>query len=175
MTSRNRTRRGKSRTGRFVWANDTVSSALAIDTNLIIPLLVSAENFMKFDTTVTRVVIPQFSVTANLAAVNEERRFRWAIFTGQENLDSDDVAGLFSDTIGMPWMATGGLTALFAATAQSATFDMVQANGSVIDIKAKRRFRENDQILWLQVQNQVATGDADILVSAFIRTLLWIP
>ena len=118
MTNRNRSRapgRRQQRTSRRTWVNQNISANLTTNTIQIVDLLQAAPEFMLFDTTILRVILDPFFATANLSANQLIRQFRYAIFTGIDTLDSDDVPTLFANTIGPTWMHVGGNGSLFSA------------------------------------------------------------
>ena len=177
MTNRNRRARrpaARGRTARLVWVNQFIDVALGLDSINIIDMLVSAVDFMTFDTTIVSVKIPWLSVSNDAAAVEGIRAVSMALIVAPDAMDADDFTQLHTNSIGPPWLYYTGQSARFAATAQQITFDLVQ-NPGMIDVKANRRFRENDSTLWMLIQNDFAAGDANLNVRGFCRTLLRIP
>ena len=177
MTTRSRRfspRRSGRRTSRKVWVNRIIQGALTIDTIQLFDMLTSAVDFMKFDSTILRVLFPSLSVSFDATATLGNREFAFSVFTGPENLDSADVPDLFTSGIGQPHMSYAKNNFRLAATAQSVTTDL-RPNGETLDIKAKRRFKENDTTLWLALQNNLITNDATIEINGLCRTLLLIP
>ena len=178
MTTARRGRRSpptrRPRTSRRVWVNKYVSSNLTVDTIALIDLLTPAEEFMKFDCTVLGIVIPWLSYSFDGAAVNEIREIAVAIMAGNELLDAADVQVIRTSNVGPPWMWSKGTSALFAATAQTVTMDLISGQVDV-RIKAKRRFTENNETLWLLAENAAAAGDANLVIKGLVRTLLLVP
>ncbi len=159
----------------MVWVNEAVNIGLTVNSISVLPMLDPAGDFMVFDTTIVRVVIPTLQFTLSTTNVEGLRQFRWALFTAIDTMDPADATSLFADTIGPPWMATGGSGARFAGNIQQVTFDLVLANGGVIDVKAARRFRENSATLFLQTENVVNAADTNLNITGLVRTLIRIP
>ena len=174
MTRRARTTR-RGRTGRDVWVNTSLLNIpQSVDGLHIQNLLLGAPDFMTFDMTINRVIIPTFVFHAATLAATGTRQFRWALQVAPKTMDSADFEPLFTDSVGPPWLATGGAAQLLPAVAGVFTFTLAGHNG-IIDVKAKRRFRENDSTLFLITENRVVFSDTDIQIHAFCRTLLHIP
>ncbi len=177
MTSRNRrfpARRRPQRTSRRVWVNQNIAVALTENSIQIIDLLDAAPEFMLFDSTILRVILSPFFFSINISANQLIREVRYALFVGNELLDSADVPGLFTNTVGPPWMHVGGEGALFTAASQLATFDLTSGRPH-IEVRAKRRFKENDATLWLAIQNEAHASDVSLRIDGYARTLIHIP
>ena len=179
MTTQRRGRRSQARprvrTSRRVWVNEHVDLNLVVDTIQITDLLSAADQFMLFDATVLAVIAPTLTYTMSVAAVEERRSLRWALVVGKNTLDSDDVQTLFTDSIGAPWLYFGGFENRFAAVAAQFSVDFVAQNRAPIRVKAKRRFVENDDTLWLVIQNNSNAGDTNLNITGMFRTLLYVP
>ncbi len=176
MTNRNRNRptNRPRRTSRRVWVNETLGTALVVNTLTLVDLLSAAQQFMIFDSTILRVLLGPFYFSINLSANQLIREVRYAVFTGPQTLDAADVESLFGDSIGPAYMHVGGLGGLFTAQSQLVTLDL-NPDGASVDIKAKRRFRENDQTVWLAVQNVVHASDTTLRIDGWARTLIHVP
>ena len=175
MTTRNRRPpRTRARTSRRVWVNQNVETALTVNTRQIIDVLQAAPEFMLFDTTILRVILAPLFFTTITTVTQGIREVRYSLFIGTELLDSDDSPTLFNNTIGADHMHVGGSGALFSSTTQLVTFDLTEGIEH-IDVKAKRRFRENDSTLWLLVENEGVAGDVGLRMDGYVRTLLHVP
>ncbi len=179
MTTRRRSpRRGRTRrTGRNVWINEDFNILLGAGTNAT-PLLAVAADFMTFDTTIVRVVIPTLHFHMLTDATTNTRQIRVAWQIGPTRMDSDDFQTLFVDSIGAPWMyMTGG--AIKTAAIQEITITLaggaVNAALPAIDMKAKRRFRENESTLFMISEFTKASGDTDPRLRGYSRTLVHVP
>ena len=156
----------------MVWVNENVNIIPVANAVTSQNMLSSAVDFMTFDTTIVRVVIPMLSFSGDALTVNGLREVRYALQVAPTSMDANDFEPPFGDSIGPPWMYVGGRSVRLVA-ASTFTFDLVGEN--FIDIKAARRFRENDSTLHLIVQTVMA-GTNDVLsMNGMIRTLLRIP
>ena len=174
MTNRNRRQPTRTRKGRNVWVNQSFNAALVIDGLAQVNLLTVAQDFMTFDTTVVQVVIPVFNYAVLTDAQIGTREIRYAIIAAPTNMDASDHSTLFTDTIGPPYMYTGGDAFRTGAIGQL-NLSMVLANGGPIVAKAKRRFRENDSSIFLLLDNESESGDSSLTVTGFARVLIHIP
>ncbi len=129
---------------------------------------------MVFDTTIVAVVIPLLQFTIVTDASVAVRECRAALTVGRNTLDTVDFASLFTNSTGPPWMWFGATAAIFGA-ATTVTLRLAGPPGEGVRIKAQRRFRENDQTLWLVLENRIEAGDSVPRVDGFIRTLIRIP
>jgi len=173
-TQRRASRRGKPRTSRRVWVNTRINQSLTVDTIEIVDLLAGAAEFMVFDCTVLAMMVTWLTYTSDLAATLGTREIAVAIHKGDELLDSADAISPRTSSIGPPWLWNKCSSARFAATAQSQTTDLISGENAV-RIKAMRRFTENNQTLWLTVENASEAGDTNLNLSGMVRTLLLVP
>ena len=153
--------------------NHFINVALTVNTQQIINLLSTAATFMLFDSTILRVIIPSLALTYDAAANLGNRRVAVALETGKDTLDSADMQSLLSSSVGAPWMYYTRTENRLAAVAAATTQFLSPPEG--IDIKSKRRFRENDSTLWMTVENQMDPADANLQLQGQARTLLRIP
>ena len=158
----------------MVWINRQIGSVLTVDALTIFDLMTGADNFMKFDTTIVRVVIPtlRFSITTDATAA--VRHCRIALTTGRDTLDVLDFQSLFVDSTGPPWLYVTG-TAFASEGVSVNTLTLDSTLGRPQEIKSARRFKENDSTLWLVVENRAEAGDTALRIDGFIRTLVRIP
>jgi len=177
MTTRNRGRpraRQSRRQGRNVWVNNNVNSVLGISSISILDLLLPAEEFMKFDTTVVSIVVTGLNLAWDAIddAGTGNRHIAVGFFRGLRTLDAADAPLLLVDSIGAPWMGT-----LWASTSltgvQRANLNLTPSGP--VQFKAKRRFAENDSTIWMAIQNFSSINDLNIELSGLIRTLIYIP
>ena len=179
MTTRRRRSRTRGarrgRTGRLVWVNREISLTGIIDARQTLDLLLLAESFMVFDTTIVRVVIPEltFSFT-NSGNTQNTRSARMALMVGQSSLDADDFEPLFTDSVGPPWLGLWGANALVNSSQLDLTLNLVEGF-SHIDVASSRRFRENDATLFMILQNRCDSGDTGLEYRGYARTLIRIP
>jgi len=169
--SRNTTRR---RSGRNVWVNNSFNATLVPDALAQVNITQGAMDFMTFDTTVVQVIISVFNYAVLTNANIGTRELRYALILAPSNMDSSDHDTLFSDTIGAPYMFTGG-DAFRTGAAGQLNLSMVLSNGGPIIAKAKRRFRENDSSVFLLLDNESDPGDTSLTVTGWARTLIHIP
>jgi len=169
-----RSPRRQARVSRRVWVNRFINAALTIDTVQIFNMLDNAAQFMLFDSTILRVLVENLSFSFDATATLGNRRVAFSFFTGPENLDSADVPTMLASGIGPAYMYLGMQSARLAAAAQSVTMDLTR-NQQSIDIKAKRRFKENDTTLWLAIENDMITNDANLALEGCVRTLILVP
>ncbi len=180
MTNRNRRnfrsfRGGRRRTSRKVWVNRSIGSTLVVDTDALIDVLSSSEEFMKFDATILAVHIAHLFVTVTVDATVTNRRVGAALLTGHENLDSIDITeGPLDSGVGPAWLWQQSV-AVRTVGAGEQGFNIVSAATGGINVRAKRRFTENNETLWLLIDNEVEAGDTLMFVDGFLRTLLLIP
>ena len=177
MTTRRRTRgpARAARAARRVWVNTKVNKSLTIDSVDILDLLTGvAETWMLFDSTILSIKIPWLSYSMEAAAVNAVRELAWYLITGKSTLDAVDFTPPRTSGVGPSMLYCGGSSARLAATAQSFTIDLTEGTPT-IDINTMRRFKENDETLWLVIENASEAGDASFLVSGLVRTLLLVP
>jgi len=175
MTTTRRGRRSPSRgrTSRRVWVNTLINTTVVIDTVQIVDLLGGAENFMLFDSTILGVKIPWLSYTMVTSATVAIREFAYYLITGLATLDAVDFTPPRTTGVGPAMMHFGGISFLSGAIA-NVTSNLV-SGVETVDIKAKRRFKENDTSLFLVMENASEVGDTAIQLSGYIRTLLLIP
>ncbi len=178
MTNRNRRSRRTSqprrRTGRNVWVNEHFNILLSIDNINAVNLLAAADNFMTFDTTIVEVIMPVLAYEVRTDATIGTRQIRWALQVAPSTFDVADFETLYADSIGPPWMQTGG-DAFKTAAVGDLNLSLTVANGGPIRAKASRRFRENDSTLWLILENRSNAGDSSLTINGFSRTLIRIP
>ncbi len=178
MTNRNK--RGarfngpRKRTGRKVWVNGVISpGAVTPDAQTSLTLLDPALDFMKFDTTILRVVISDFSLTFTKSVAAGIITARIALQIAPTTMDADDFQDMFTESIGAPWMYTEGVTAFVADNALG-TFTF--SSGVAAPIKAERRFRENDSTLFMLFGTTISGGSfTGGTIRGLVRTLLHIP
>ncbi len=162
------------RATRRVWVNSLVSKSLTIDSVDIVDLLTGAAEFMLFDSTILGVKIPWLSYSMEAAATNAVREIAFYLMTGKKTLDALDMTVPRASGVGPSMLYCGGGSACLAATAQSLTIDLTQGVDT-IDIKAKRRFTENDETLWMVIENASEAGDTVLKLNGLVRTLLLVP
>ena len=177
MTNRNTTRRRSQparRTGRNVWVNQSFNATLVIDGLAQVNLLTVAQDFMTFDTTVVQVVITVFNYAVLTGPTVGTREIRYALILAPINMDASDHSTLFTDTIGPPYMYTGG-DAFRTGAAGQLNLSLILANGGPIVAKSKRRFRENDSSVFLLLDNESEADDTQLVVTGWARVLIHIP
>ena len=166
----------RKRTGRNVWINENLNQTPANNSLGTVDLLTSAGDFMKFDTTIQRVIVPAFSTSQTTSAVAGMREWRFALIVAHEGMDPLDFEVLFGDSIGPAWMYMWGRSVRTSAAAElTIDFTASGMQGGPIDAKAKRRFRENNATLWLIHQNFADAGDTNLSINGMVRTLIHIP
>ena len=172
-----RPRKGSQRrSGRNVWVNENINSVPVGNSLGIIDCLTAAQDFMTFDTTIQRIVIPAFNWAFLSDATVGMREIRFALEVGKATLDAADFTSLFSDNIGPPWMYTWGRSIkINGAAAVTVDFSNAGVQGGPIDVKSKRRFRENESTLFLVNQNLSPGTDVEQSINGLVRTLLYIP
>ncbi len=173
MPSRNRRRaptRGK-RTGRNVWVNTNVNSVFGINTTITVDLLLPADSFMEFDSTVQSIVIPglTWSLSTNGVA---NYNCAVAFIAAPRAMDPDDFVSPLSDNIGPPWMGLLWASNRFSGI-QAETLQLVDIGG--MRFKSKRRFRENNTTIWMVAQNVGDAGSDEGTLDGLVRILLHIP
>jgi len=178
MTTRNRGRRSprRTRTSRRVWVNKFIGvGGLAVDTTNIVDLLSSAEEFMIYDATVLAVRIQYLMYTYTSDASDAIRSAGAALMTGHSNLDAADVTeGPLDSGVGPSWLWSAGV-ALRTDAAGLQTFNLVSTNTNGVSVKAKRRFTENNEMLFLIFQTLGEAGDTELQLQGYARTLLLVP
>ncbi len=155
--------------------NQHLSEVIVAGAIMPIDLLVAASDFMTFDTTIVSVVIPELNFSFVAEATTDVRDFRYALLLANSLIDGADLQSFFTDSIGAPWMYTGGLSTKLSGAAGSVDMNLVFQNGGPIIAKSKRRFRENDSTVFLVVDSRLDAGDTVPLVTGFTRTLIHIP
>ncbi len=177
MTNRNRSRaprRPRRRTGRLVWVNRHIESGMAVDTLLSLDMLTAASEFMVFDTTIVAVVINDLVLRLTTDATSGLRQVRCALVTGKDTLDAADFDdSLFANSIGPSYMWFGG-NSLQTAAISNVTLPLTPVGEPVL-VKSSRRFRENNQTLWLVAENRVNAGDSALQLNGHLRALIRIP
>ncbi len=170
-------RRPARRTGRLVWVNVIIDGAAMTENGIdIFPLLGGAADFMLFDTTIVAIYIPYMDMTFSIAgATSGLRGCGVALMVASENLDAADIVdGPRAANIGPPWMWHSANITRFAGVASEATLPLIDARFP--QVRSKRRFRENNQELFLISQNLVvAADDSNVQISAYFRILIRIP
>ncbi len=182
MTTRNRsfrrTSRRPRRTSCLVWVNKVVDGVSLTENGIdIVPLLTSAADFMLFDTTIVDIRIPYLVMTLTLGGATAGLRgCGAALMVGNENLDAADILdGPRSSNIGPPWMWQGGTISRLGASASEFSIAIVTP-GRPQEVKAQRRFKENNQELFLITENLVVgADDSNVQISGYFRILLRIP
>ena len=169
-------RRGgtRRRTGRNVWVNEHIGVALPPNSFSFTELLTEAAEFMVFDTTVVHIVIPAFFIQATFLVSDGLVTTRYAIIKASKLADGDDFEQLFIDSIGPPWLGVFG----GSITGDPGPHGLNIAGGGapVLHFKAKRRFTENNDTLWLLMQSANSGGaTGTTTVEAMVRTLIHIP
>ena len=156
--------------------NENINSTPTANTVGIVDLLTSAGDFMTFDTTIQRVVIPAFSTSQTTVVTAGMREWRFALILAHEGMDAGDFQTLFQDSIGPAWMYMWGRSVRTSVAAElTLDFGNAGMNGGPIDAKAKRRFRENNSTLFLIHQNLQPGVDTNISINGMVRTLIHIP
>ena len=165
------------RTGRLVWVNTILDGSGMTENGIdIFSLLGSAADFMLFDTTIVAIYIPYMDMTFTLGgATGGLRGCGVALMVANENLDAADIIdGPRASNIGPPWMWHSANITRFAAAAGEATLPLIDARFP--QVRSKRRFRENNQELFLITQNLViGADDSNVQISAYFRILIRIP
>jgi len=131
---------------------------------------------MIFDSTIVAVRISSLNISMTTVVTLGQRMAGAAIMVGHENLDSADIAEHPLDSsIGPPWMwhAMGQLSLGQISRLNLPLVSSVEANG--VSVRANRRFRENNQTLWMIVTLNVDASDTAPLANGFVRTLIRIP
>jgi len=174
MTQRNRRSRsrGRRRSGRMVWVNHDLNLVLAPNTIQLQNLLVNAPDFMLFDSTIQTVIIEDLSFTFDSLAPAGLRRIAIGLIVAQELIDPDDLAAPLVDGTGPGWL--GMLTTALNLSGVAPQNMSLTPHGPQ-RFNAKRRFRENDVTLHMQMQNVTPASDTNLKLSGIIRTLLHIP
>ena len=129
---------------------------------------------MTFDTTVVHVVIPDLAATFTVESSGGQIDFRFALITANNGMDVADFTQLFLSSIGPSWLYVGGA---HIDSVINAKIVLNFTSSGPIHVRAKRRFKENNETLWMLVQNVVEGGTtlADTHWSGMTRTLLHIP
>ncbi len=176
MTNRNRrsTRRNtrSGRTGRLVWVNHDVNEIPVANTLGIRNILANAKDFMLFDTTVVSIIIENLTWTFDSVAPAGTRRMAVALLQGKDTLDIADFTNLLVDGVGPAYMLLLGKT-LNLSGVQPQTIQITP--DEPVHIKAKRRFKENDQTIFLLHQNTTPAADTAQQLTGLIRTLIYVP
>jgi len=178
MTNRNRrfsgrpTRRTSGRHGRLVWVNADVNEIPVAGILGIRDLLTAADAFMTFDTTIITTIIESMSHTYNSVAPAGTRSARVALQTGPVASFASNFASLFVNSIGPPWMYLASEVHNITGV-QVQELDLVPNPPTVV--KSKRRFKENNNTLWLIHQTVHPAADTNLQLLGYVRTLLRIP
>ena len=176
MTNRNRRFRGRGsprRNHRLVWVNTNVNMLLTPLGKDVTNLLAPAVPFMLFDSTVLSIVIAGLTYSYDTVDPSGNRHLAVVFFVGSENLDTDDMTNPLTDNIGPGWMGTLW-TSQRDVGIQSVTQQVVAPEGKTF--KSQRRFRENNQTLWMLTQNYAPhANDTAQNVDGMIRVLLRVP
>ncbi len=158
----------------MVWVNQAINnSALTANGVNLIALLGQAGDFMVFDTTIMAVYLHlDFSLVTS--ADRLVRKVGVALAVHPDTLDAADITeGPLQSSIGPPWM-WHSTTGIQIAAVGELTLPL-PAFESNAHVKAKRRFRENNSTLFLEVENIVHANDTLPILNGFVRTLIRIP
>ncbi len=129
---------------------------------------------MMFDSTILGVKIPWLSYSMEAAATNAVREIAYYLITGKSTLDSVDFTVPRASGVGPAMLHCGGNSARLPATAASFSIDL-RGGIETIDIRAKRRFKENEETLWMVIENASEAGDTVLKLNGLVRTLLLVP
>ncbi len=176
MTQRRRTRgfRGtRRRTGRNVWVNNDVNAAPVNGVVGAVDLLVGALDFMRFDSTVQTIVIPNLNLAFDSLAPSGNRRIAINFQVGRDTLDPADFESPFLDNVGPPYMGVLSQTKRVSGV-QVQNIPLIDP-GKGISFDSKRRFRENNSTLWMVFMFLSVAADTSITLDGHVRTLLHIP
>ncbi len=182
MTTRTRGRRsrpsgrGPRRVARRVWVNRFIGvGGITVDSKVLVDLLSSASEFMIFDCTILAVQLSYLYWTYTADATDAIRSVGAALLTGQENLDAADILeGPLDSGIGPSWLWQQSV-ALRTDAAALVSMNIVSSTTGGIRVRAKRRFTENNETLFLVAQNLGEAGDTELQLQGFCRTLLLVP
>ena len=180
MTQRRRSapRAVRRRTSRKVWITTVVQNALQVvaATN-VIDLMTIAPDFMTFDTTILRVEIPFLEMHFSIGTGLGFRGVYWGLLVAPKTMDFDDFQNVGTTHIGPPYLHVGAVGLEIPAGQPAGTIQnlLLSDTRNPVQVKTKRRFRENDSTLWLIMRNVSVSGDTDITAEGLFRILLNIP
>jgi len=172
MTQLKLRKQPRRRTGRLVWVNNDVNLIPTVSGVNLTAILTNAPDFMLFNTTIVTVIIQSLVFTYDSIAPAGTRRFFIGLRTAPELIDAVDFPNPLTDGVGPPWMAVLHNAHNVSGVAPQ-TLNLTP-NGPVV-VKAKRRFKQNNETLFLHTQSVSPAVDTNPLLSGFIRTLLYIP
>ncbi len=159
----------------MVWVNQKISNSMVSDVVSSVGLLGAASDFMLFDTTIMAVRISHLQVSFDGNATTAIKEYAAALIVGNEQLDSTDFDSLLNTSIGAAWM-WHGLVTLRTPGPSITNLNIVSNFTSGLLVKAKRRFRENNQDLFLVSEyNDGGQVDTTIIQRGFVRILIRIP
>ena len=161
------------RTGRNVWVNHDVNQ-IPIGNQLGTKDLLTgaAKDFMLFDTTVVRTIIQNLTWTFDSLAPAGTRRMAVAMLQGHTNLDQADFSNLLVDDVGPAYLGILSRTINVSGVAP-VTLEITPPEPVIW--KSQRRFKENNQTIWLLHQNITPAADTNQQLTGYIRMLIHIP
>ena len=167
------------KTGRLTWANRFIAypQSLAATGRQFFDLLASAESFQKFDSTIVHVIgALSFTYIQVAAGSSSEDCIVGAyLYVADDNLQLTNFPDLTAEATQPSYLWTHYHAARILRTTETAGD---QADNSLnwyapLDVKAMRKFRENNKTLWLVIDNISTTHS--LLFGGLIRTLVRIP
>ena len=168
------------RTSRLTWINfvDRFPNTLAAGVRVAFDILAAAEVFQKFDSTIVK-VLGTLSFNAVQVPVGESTddvdQYAY-LYVADENLPLANMPDQKDGTVQAAYLWTHHRGARIARVVDGTLVDTADPslNWSVeLDVKAQRRFRENNKTLWLVIDN--GSTNKTMLWSAYLRTLVRIP
>ncbi len=174
MTTRRRRAAPRGRVARLVWINTEVEKSLTSTGGQVTDMLTNAGN-LKHDATILR-VIGQLNINGTrILATTASFELDMGLWVGDESatfatgpdpqVDSDEAAWLWRFKHFSLHQGDGTLT----------TASGLLNRNMDVDVKAKRRFRENSQTLWFRLQVTNAGLNVIAGLNFKVRTLLRVP
>ncbi len=126
-----------------------------------------------FDSTILSIVIAGLTWSYDTVDPAGNRHISCVFLTGNDALDTNDFQVPLADSVGPAWMGTLWSSERNTGV-QAQTQQLVPPEG--MRFKSKRRFRENNETLFMVVQSFAPhNNDTNLTLDGMVRTLIRIP
>ena len=127
---------------------------------------------MTFDSTIVSVQLNGLNFSYDSLAPAGIRRFAIVLLTAHQNIDPADLTPPLTDNIGPTWMYSIHNSHNISGVAPQ-NIAMTPSTG--VTVRSKRRFKENNETLWMGIQTITEGLETNWDLSGLVRVLIHIP